>query len=114
MGRKLTPFEEAHSAFPDKHIGRERGSVSLQHNQDLQRQIAEQLGATVAQLRSPDLLPNAVDNRNDHSRAAETALSRECSELIAAFTRITDPNERLRCLQIVRKAASGSVKDQPM
>jgi hypothetical protein len=107
MGRKLTPSEEAHSFFPDRHIELERGSVNLQHNQDLQRQIAEQLGVTVAQLRDPDLMPNAVDNRTYPSPAAETALSRECLYLLEAFMRITDPNERLRCLQIVQEAASG-------
>jgi hypothetical protein len=105
MGRKLTPLEEAHSSFPDRHIGPERGSVNPQHNQDLQRQIAEQLGVTVAQLRDPVLMPNAVDNRNHAFQAAETAMSRECLDFIEAFMRITDPNERLRCLQIVREAA---------
>jgi hypothetical protein len=104
-GTEAPPSEEAHSSFLDRHIGPEQGSVNPQHNQDLQRQIAEQLGVTVAQLSDPVLMPNAVDNRNHLFPAAETALSRECLSLIEAFTRITDPNERLRCLQIVREVA---------
>lgn len=38
----------------------------------------------------------------------DVALSRECLELLDAYCRIADPEQRRRCLQIVRDAGVSS------
>jgi hypothetical protein len=112
MGRKLNAFEEA--SFPSLETDLTRqDQVSVSRNQHLQHQIAKQLGVPVAQLRAPGDIPNAVHIADGPSPGLDTALSRECVDLIEAYTRITDPAERLRCLRMVRRAAYGSADIGP-
>jgi hypothetical protein len=112
MGRKLNAFEEASFSSPETGVSRQ-DPTSLSRSQELQHQIASQLGVPVAQLRAPSDLPNAVSIADDPSRGLDTALSRECVDLIEAYTRIKDPAQRLRYLRMVRRAAYGSTDTGP-
>jgi hypothetical protein len=112
MGRKLNDLEGAEFFLSEAEAGRQP-RTGLSRSQNLQHRIAETLGISVAELRDPRETPNAVHSTNSSVRSTDTALSRECLELLDAYIRIIDPDERLRCLQIVREAASGSADAGP-
>jgi hypothetical protein len=104
MSRKLNDLEGAGLFLSEAEAGRQE-QTGLSRSQDLQQQIAEQLGISVAELRDRSETPNAVYSANNPVRSTGTALGRECLELLDAYCRITDPKQRRRCLQAVREAA---------
>ncbi|WP_156394263.1 hypothetical protein [Methylobacterium sp. Leaf94] len=112
MGRKLNTFEEA-SLFSSEAEAGTQDRTSLSRSQNIQHRIAKQLGISVTELRNPSEAPNAVYSTNNPVRSNDTALTRECLELLDAYIRITDPAQRRRCLQAVREAADGSADIGP-
>ncbi|MGU3363066.1 hypothetical protein ACLBWX_22405 [Methylobacterium sp. M6A4_1b] len=104
MGRKLNPLEGDPFTEGDASIpGKERSVSSSSLN--IQTQIAEALGLPVSAFDlSGDRNGNAQE-ACDEDQAAEIAMSRDCLDLIKAYTRISDPDERQRLLKIVRDAA---------
>ena len=112
MGRKLNSFEEA-GLFSSEPVAGRHDQAGLSRTQHLQHQIAEQLGVTVAELSDPSGTLNAVRNVSNPTRSADTPSTRECLELLEAYTCITDPEQRLRCFQAVQETASRSVGDVP-
>jgi hypothetical protein len=108
MGRKLNAFEEA--GHFSSEVGTSRQDrTGLSRNESLQHRIAQQLGISVAELRDP----NVVHGASSPARSTDLALIRECVELLDAYIHILDPEQRLRCLQAVREAASRSVGADP-
>ena len=107
MGRKLNSFEEAGLFSPEPVAGRQN-QAGLSRTQHLQHRIAEQLGVSVAELSDHSGTLNAMHNVSDPTHSTDRALSRECLDLLEAYSRITDPEPRLRCLRAVQEAASNS------
>lgn len=104
MGRKLNALEEIQATSADFSTNRQEGRAQLQQERLLER-IAEQLGTTTAELGGRPAFPNAIQSTIDIVRENEFALTRQCADLLKAFVQIQDPQDRLRCLQIVRDAA---------
>lgn len=105
MGRKLTR-EDERSSPADPDADRQGAHDRLQHRRQLLDEIAEQLGITATQLCGQPAPSGAVESARDGSRPSELVVSQQCADLIEAFIRIRDPEDRLRCLQFVRDTAS--------
>ena len=112
MGRKLNSFEEAGLFSPEPVTG-SQDQTGLSRAQHLQHRIAEQLGVSVAELSDLSGTSSAMHTVSGPTHSPDTTLSRECLDLLEAYTRITDPEQRLRCLQAVQETASRSVGDVP-
>jgi hypothetical protein len=106
LGRKLNPIEVASSGFPDTNA--EPSLILPNRSQLLQQQIAEQLEISPEEFSKAPRLASGAPDGGASSRAFDVALSRECLELLEAFCRITDPEQRRLCLQAVRDAADSS------
>lgn len=113
MDRKLDASEGARSFSPESDVN---GPVQVMSDlrQDLQNRIAQQLGISAAELRDPGETPNAVHSASNPFQSTDTALSRECLELLDAYIRITDVEQRRRCLQAVRDVASAAADEGPV
>lgn len=105
MGRKLNALEEGQPPFPIADAGPQGAPIWLQRNLELQRRIAEQLGISPDEFFKAPCAPLVAQMEPTPNEAFDPMLARECLDLLEAFTRITEPQERLRCLQIVRNAA---------
>ncbi|KQP11202.1 hypothetical protein ASF28_09155 [Methylobacterium sp. Leaf99] len=103
MGRKLTALEEIQTSPTDPDADRQQGRPW--HQQELLERIAYTLGIATAQLSEAPTPPNAVGPATDRARQGECILTQQCTDLVRAFVEIEDPQDRLRCLQIVRDAA---------
>ena len=103
MGRKLTALEDAQSALTDSDLDRQEYRAQLR--QDYLERIADQLGVTTAQLSELPDPSSAIQPAIDAVRQSELVLAQQCRDLVEAFLRIQDPQDRLRYLQIVRDAA---------
>ena len=105
MGQKLGAME--FDAFM-REVGSPSASDaghSSRHSHKLQVRIAEALGLSVADLhRSQDMTGDQQDAVTI-IQSAEVAMTRDCLDLIKAYARISDPEERQRLLKIVRDAA---------
>jgi hypothetical protein len=112
MGRKLNDLEGAGLFLSEAEACRQ-DRTGLSRSQVLQHQIAEQLGISVAELGDRNETPNAVHSANNLVRSTDTALGRECLELLDAYIRIRAPEQRRRCLQAVREAACRSANAGP-
>lgn len=112
MGHKLDASEGARSFPPEPDVdGHDQVISDLR--QDLQNRIAQQLGISAAELRDPGETPNAVHSASNPFQSTDTALSRECLELLDAYIRIADPEQRRRCLHAVRDVAYASADESP-
>ncbi|WP_156634071.1 hypothetical protein [Methylobacterium sp. Leaf113] len=106
MDRKLNLVDATSSASSD--ASSEGKLLPSNRKRLLQEQIAEKLGI------SPDAfstVPRSVSGGLGAGMPVEgydVALSRECLELLDAYCRIADPEQRRRCLQIVRDAGVSS------
>jgi uncharacterized protein (DUF2126 family) len=107
MGRKLTPTEVASSLLSDTETNSGIDSITSSRSQSLLQQIAQQLGISPDEFRKAPCPPLPALREHPPKGAFDPVLARESLELIEAFTRIEDPQERLRCLQLVRDAAEG-------
>lgn len=108
MGRKLTLADgESFTEDGMRSLDGER-SVGSSSARRLQAQIAEALGLPVEALIWPSLPHSNHQKTAREAQAAEIMMSRDCSDLIQAYARITDPEERQRLLKIVRDAADGN------
>ncbi|MGU3363067.1 hypothetical protein ACLBWX_22410 [Methylobacterium sp. M6A4_1b] len=104
MGRKLGLLEIDAFLKEGESVPASDARHQSQHSHRLQVRIAEVLGLPVDQLRSlRDLGINALD-AEDLTQSAESAMNHDCIDLIEAYTRISDPDERQRLLKIVRDA----------
>ena len=104
MGRKLSPAEA--DAFT-KNITRlpdQEAEASPSYGSTLQSRIADALGLSVSDLFDREASDNQVPDAGPGGPPAETALSRDCSDLIAVFACVEDPEERQRLLKMVRDA----------
>lgn len=101
MGRKLNALEEFQAAPGE--LGADQQGGRAKH--ELLKRIADQLGITVEQLDRPPAPSIAVQPALASKRQSEFDLTQQCVDLIEAFIRIQDPQDRLRCLKIVRDAA---------
>lgn len=104
MGRKLT-LEDERSSPADPDADRQGAHARLQRRRQLVDEIAEQLGITATQLGERPAPSGAVEPAPDDSRPSELVVSQQCADLVEAFIRIRDPQDRLRCLQFVRDIA---------
>lgn len=111
VGRKLNPIEAVSSGFSD--AGAEPSSILPNRGQLLQQRIAKQLGVSADEFSKAPRLASVAQKNGAVVGPSDATLSRECLELIDAYTRITDPEQRRRCLQAVREAAYGSADAGP-
>jgi hypothetical protein len=105
MGRKLSPdeadvFTENATSLPDA-----EAKGSSPYGSALQSRIAEALGVSVADLCHLSDDGNDIREVSQDGETAEMALTRDCSDLIEAFVRVADPEERQRLLKMVQDAA---------
>lgn len=105
VGRKLNPIEAA-SSFSDACA--EPSSILPSRSQLLQQRIAEQLGVSADEFRKTPQPASVVQKNGTLFGPSDATLSRECLELLDAYIRILDPEQRRRCLQAVREAAYSS------
>lgn len=111
MGRKLNPIEAVSPGFCD--ASAEPSPLTPSRSRLLQQQIAEQLGISSDNFsKVPQPTADALEGII-HLGASDLSLSRECLELLDAYIRISDPEQRLRCLQAVQEAASISPSADP-
>lgn len=103
MGRKLNALEEIQAALANSDAERLEGRAQLR--QHFLERIANELGITVAQLGELPDPSTAVQPAIDATRQSDLVLTQQCADLVKAFVQIQDPQDRLRCLQIVRDAA---------
>lgn len=103
MGRRLNALEELQASFAQFDADRQQGRAQLR--QHYLERIADTLGITIAELGEAPALPRAVEPTTDSARPDEFILTQQCRDLIEAFSRVQDPQDRLRCLEIVREAA---------
>jgi hypothetical protein len=104
MGRKLSPAEADAFTKDVTSLSGQKAEVSS-YGSALQSRIAEALGLSVA-----DLLHRSASGADTQvavheGQAAEMALTRDCLDLIEAFARVEDPEERQRLLKMVQDAA---------
>ena len=103
VGRKLNAVEELQASIGASDADRLEGRARLQ--QQLLERIADTLGIAVAQLGELPDASSAVQPAIDTARQGELILTQQCKDLVEAFVQIQDPQDRLRCLQIVREAS---------
>lgn len=113
MGRKLSALEAALMSFPDGEADAGQDRIISTRSQILQQQIAQQLGISPDEFYKASARPRGVQSGGTASIDFDPALSRECLELLDAYMRITDPEQRRRYLQAVREAAYGSADVGP-
>ncbi|MCK2056412.1 hypothetical protein [Methylobacterium sp. 37f] len=112
MVRKPNRIEGASSGFPD--ASEEPSAIRPSRSQLLQQRIAEQLGLSPEAFSTAPVPASGAPNGCPPSGAFEIGLSHECLELLEAYSRIKDPEQRRRCLQAVREAADGSAVAGPV
>lgn len=100
MGRKLNALEEIQASNAEQEARRAKSA-----QQGLLERIAGTLGVTAAQLSEPSPVSGSGQAALDIMRQDSFALAQQCRELVKAFLEIPDPQDRLRCLEIVRAAA---------
>lgn len=103
MGRKLNALEEIQNSLADPRVDQQGPQAQVQQ-QYLER-IADTLGINIAELGAHPAPPNAIQPLIDMTRQNEFVLTQQCADLVRAFVEIQEPQDRLRCLQIVRDAA---------
>jgi hypothetical protein len=103
VGRKLNSIETASAVFPDANSA--QSPTLSSHSQLLQQRIAQQLGISPDEFFKARVEANTAQTEDASGVAFDIALSRECLELLDAYIRITNPEQRHRCLQLVREAA---------
>lgn len=103
MGRKLNAVEELQASIEASDADRLEGRARLQ--QQLLERIADTLGIAVAQLGELPDASSAAQPAIDTARQGELILTQQCRDLVEAFVQIQAPQDRLRCLQIVREAS---------
>lgn len=104
VGRNLNALEELSAALGASDADRREGRPRLQ--QHLLERIANTLGITAAQLGDLPAASSAVQPAIDPARQGELILTQQCRDLVEAFVKIQDPQDRLRCLQVVLEASS--------
>lgn len=105
MGRKLSPLKR--NAFTEGNaapLTRKR-NVSSSSHLNSQTRIAEALGLPVSAFRLSESINGSSPEVCNEDDTAKIAMSRDCLDLIRAFTCIPDPVERQRLLKFVRDAA---------
>ena len=110
MGRKMSPPEAEAFTDGDANLLSRKVPISSPHSSKLLSQIAETLGLSEAAFGRYDPLGSSVSEATRETQMAEIALNRDCLDLIEAYTRIADPEERQRLLQIVRDAGGTDAK----
>lgn len=100
MGRKLNALEEIQASNAMQEASRAKCA-----QQGLLERIAGTLGVTAAQLSEPSPVSGGGQAAVEIARQDSFALVQQCRELVRAFLEIQDPQDRLRCLEIVRAAA---------
>ena len=103
VGRKLNAVEELQASIGASDADRLEGRARLQ--QQLLERIADTLGIAVAQLGELPDASSAAQPAIDTARQGELILTQQCRDLVEAFVQIQAPQDRLRCLQIVREAS---------
>lgn len=106
MGRKLNSIEAASLAFSDASSA--QSPTLSSRSQLLQQQVAQQLGISPDEFLKGRIGAETEQTEDAVAAAFDIALSRECLELVAAYVRIRDAEQRRRCLQAVREVAYGS------
>lgn len=107
MGRKLNPIEAASSLLSDTESNSGLDRVTSTRSRSLLKQIAQQLGISPDEFTKAPCPPQIALSEHPPKMAFDPVLARESRYLLEAFTLIKDPQERLRCLQLVRDAAEG-------
>ena len=102
MGRKLNPLEEAPSDT-ETNSGLDR--IASSRSWSLLQQIAQQLSISPDEFSKTSCHHFVNQIERPTKEAFNPVLALEHLDLLEAFTRIEDPQERLRCLQVVRDAA---------
>jgi hypothetical protein len=113
MGRKLSPaeadaFTKSSTILPDQ-----KAEILPSYGSTLQSRIAEALDLSVADLIDRSGSENGIHEAGHEGQLGEMTLTRDCSDLIEAFTRVKDPKERQRLLKLVRDAAQMNKLGKP-
>ena len=107
MCRKLPPTEAASSLLSGTETNSGISNIASSRSRSLLQQIAQQLGISPDEFIRASCPSQPALREPPPKDAFDSVLTRERLDLLEAFTRIEDPQERLRCLQIVRDAAKG-------
>lgn len=113
MGRKLSPAEAAAFARDGTSLPGQKADASSSHGSELQSRIAEVLGFSVADFLDRSDFGNGTQDTSHAGQTAEMALTRDCLDLIEAFGRVEDAEERQRILKMVRDAAHMNKLKEP-
>jgi hypothetical protein len=113
MGRKLSSDEAEAFVNDATSLPNMKVEVPSSYAPALQSRIAEALGLSVADLLHRSASGIDTQEAAHEGQAAEMALTQDCLDLIEAFTRVEDPEERQRLLKMVRDAARMNKHEEP-
>ena len=110
MGRKMSPPEAEAFADSDASLLSGKAPISSPHSSKLLSQIAEALGLPETTFSRSNTQGSSVSETAHETQTPEITLNRDCLDLIEAYARISDPEERQRLLKIVRDAGCTDAK----
>lgn len=110
MGRKMSPPEAEAFTNGDASLSSGKAPTPSPYSSKLLSQIAEALSVPEAALSRSSSPLSGVSEAGHETQTAEFAMNRDCLDLIEAYTRISDPEERQRLLKIVRDAGGTDAK----
>lgn len=104
MGSKARPLSDPSSDASHRDGARGAAALRQERTERLLKRIAEAMQVPTSAFYKP---PNAVDAGTPTSTGSTTAIASEaeCAELLAAFTLVSDPEDRRRLLELVQKMA---------
>lgn len=89
----------------DTDLSDDKAESFSSHSSNLQSRIADTLGISAADFHHRSPLGYGTEDAGHDGQEAEMALTHDCLDLIEAFVRVADQEERQLLLKMVRDAA---------